>query len=460
MRFIKYLAVSAALAVSVNTFGGNRTFDDSNIVLSLGVISDVHIDGAATDAGLKFRSALQQLKETASLKDKDGLDGIVIAGDLIDGAYRKKSLYCQTDYFKEIYESVLDPHKVPLVYTVGNHDVFRQWNANTVSEAKNLRNSLGKDYFLCDTEPVMGTTYECRHCVIGDCHILCVTPISHDVPATYDPIALKWLDARLGNITRENPDRFVLVISHPMIYNTVYGSDLVCGKLAWYTEELKGILAKYPQAVSFGGHLHFPLNDPRSIWQGEFTAMGCGSVRYMALENGGYEYMAGVTIMKDRNEFSQGLLLQFDANGNMRATRMDFYNKASIGEPWTVSHPSKNAGHLKKYSTKLRKAANTAPVLNALEVRRDSTGLWTAYFTSGKDDEFVHHYVITVSRYGKEVCTKKVLADFYKYPQTSGMKGYWVQPLGIFSAGEYETELKAYDSWGAASNGIKFKFKQ
>ena len=51
------------------------------------------------------------------------------------------------------------------------------------------------------------------------------------------------------------------------------------------------ILEKYPQAIAFGGHLHFPLNDPRSIWQASFTSFGCGSTRYMAIENGKYEGM-------------------------------------------------------------------------------------------------------------------------------------------------------------------------
>ena len=39
------------------------------------------------------------------------------------------------------------------------------------------------------------------------------------------------------------------------------------------------VLAKYPQVVTFSGHLHFPLNDPRSIWQASFTSFGCGSTR-------------------------------------------------------------------------------------------------------------------------------------------------------------------------------------
>ena len=461
MRFPKkLLMLIPVLASAINCFGGSGTFNDRRITLSLGVISDVHVTGIENATGMKFRSALQQLKETAALQDGNGLDGVLVVGDLINDAYRDSMQYRQTKFFRELYESELDPARVPLVYTVGNHDVFRQWDGNTVREAKHLSDSLGEVFFKADAEPEMKDRYECRHCIIGKCHVFCVTPTSHEVPATYDPEVLEWLDRRLKEVTAQDPDRYVLVLSHPMVYGTVYGSDLLCGKLAWYTEELREVLARYPQAVSFGGHLHFPLNDPRSIWQGEFTAMGCASVCYMAIEDGGYEDMAGKTIMKDRFEFSQGLLLQFDDRGNMRVTRMDFHNKAGIGEPWILSHPSKGGKHLRKYSHSVRKAVNEAPSLSSLTAAPDAEGMWTATFAGGSDDEFVHHYILVLNRDGKEICRKKILSDFYRHPQTSGMKKTWSRALGVLPEGEYSLTLTAYDSWGAESNPINIKFKQ
>ena len=88
-------------------------------------------------------------------------------------------------------------------------------------------------------------------------------PTSQD-PVTFTDSALQWFDETLAKVTAENPDQFVFVLTHPMIYDTVYGSDL---GTYWYTKDLTEILNKYPQAVTFSGHLHFPLNDPRSIMQ-------------------------------------------------------------------------------------------------------------------------------------------------------------------------------------------------
>lgn len=436
-----------------------KVFDENNIVLSLGVVSDIHINNAATNTN-KWQSALQQLKSKASEKDSDGLDGVLAVGDLIDNP---NTSYLST--FKSTYEKELAPTKVPLIYTIGNHDVPNySWSSSVVSDAAYLRSNLGSDYFTFDQDAAMGSEYECRDCLVGNHHILSVSPNSIG-PILYNSKAVAWLESRLKAITEEDPNQYVVIITHPMIYDTVYGSLLGAADgiwsssspYYWETSALTSTLAKYPQAVVFGGHLHFPLNDPRSVWQGDFTAFGCASVRYMAIENGGYEGMKGQTVMNDCDEFSQGNLLQFDASGNMRLYRMDFYHNAVIGEPIVTSYPSEDRSHLEKYSFTRRAIANGAPSLSTLSVAASSSNT-VVTFAAGEDDEFVHHYVLTLKKGNAVAATKKILADFYKSAQTSGMKKEWTQSLGALADGSYEVSLIAYDSWDAASNTLTKSF--
>jgi hypothetical protein len=276
----------------------------------------------------------------------------------------------------------------------------------------------------------------------------------------YPEESIKWLDEQLKQITEAEPYKYVLVITHAMIYGTVYGSflDDTYEKHPgyWSTRVLTEVLCKYPQAVTFGGHLHFPLNDPRSIWQGPFTVMGTASTRYMAIDNGGYEDMAGYTIMKDKDEYSQGLLLQFDNKGNMRAVRMDFYNQTTIGEPWVARHPQDNART--KYSPAQRKAANKAPVLSRIECKdlgasKDGRHSIQLSWPSGADDEFAHTYFLNVKKGGKTVMTKKILSDFYHEPRPSLMKKTWTRVIEL-EPGSYEISLHAIDSWDAESNTV------
>ena len=127
-------ALVSALAVSCGENGVPGEFDESRIVLSLGVVSDVHINSTSNTHAQKFISALNQLKVRAAEKDTDGLDAVVVAGDLTD---QPQSTQVQIGYFKSLYEQVLDPRKVPMIYTVGNHDANPSywWTSNTILQA-------------------------------------------------------------------------------------------------------------------------------------------------------------------------------------------------------------------------------------------------------------------------------------------------------------------------------------
>lgn len=438
------------------------TFDAKNIVLSLGVVSDVHINGADTQTK-KWKSALQQLKAKALESDQNGMDGILVVGDLIDNP---NNSWLGT--FKSTLESEIDVTKTPMIYTIGNHDVPKYaWASTMVSDAAYIREMLGSNYFLADKDNGMRTQYEARHCVIGDYNILTISP-NGDSPITYDDAAVSWLDRKLKELTEEDPERYVIVLTHPMIYNTVYGSllgeadGIWSSSLPhyWATDVLTPVLKKYPQAVVFGGHLHFPLNDPRSVWQGDFTVFGCASVRYMALENGGYEDMASATTMNDCNAFSQGNLLQFDASGNMRVLRMNFYDEDNnvIGDPIVTRYPNSEKANLVNYNHTTRSLANGSPSLSSLDVKVNEYSA-TATWAAGKDDEFVHHYVLTLKKSGTTLFTKKVLSDFYKHSKTSDMMKEWSFSLGSLEKGGYELTLVAYDSWDASSNTLTKEFR-
>ena len=448
--------------------GKSDVFDENNIAFSFGAISDTHITGTTNAYAQKFTAALRQLRDRAAAKDADGLDAVVVAGDLTDSPGATQT---QTGYARQLYESVLSPKSVPMIYTVGNHDANPSywWTSETYSKAQVMRTVLGADYFLFDAEDSVPAE-ECRHSVVGGYHILSITPNGTNA-VVYPFTVMNWLDRTLQALTEADPERFVFVNTHPMIENTCYGSllgtpmgiaqsDIWSSSDSWATRGLTDILKKYPQVVTFGGHLHFPLHDPRSIWQGDFTSFGCGSVRYMAIENGKYQDMKSATVMNDCEQVSDGWLIQLDADGNMRATALDFLGQAIIGTPYEIPYPHTDKSHLAKYSSTARAAANQAPVLDAdrLQLTTRQVGTSTSstlQWDRASDDEFVHHYVLTVSKNGSQITEKKYLADFYLHPQPSQMKETWSVALGSLPAGTYDVKLVAYDSWDASCTCTK-----
>ncbi len=70
---------------------------------------------------------------------------------------------------------------------------------------------------------------------------------------------------------------------HAMIEGTTLGSNYG-NYWATNSKELYDTLAQYPQLITFGSHLHYPLQDERSIYQGDFTSVETASVYFASLE--------------------------------------------------------------------------------------------------------------------------------------------------------------------------------
>lgn len=431
-------------------------FDESKIVLSFGAISDVHVNAASGDAVEKVKSAIAQLTKEAA-KNGGKLDALAVVGDIADTGKA-----AELGYFKSALESVL-PDDVKALLVTGNHD-------SIMGQCLNLMDyelAFGEKYFGegIDTEDT-NLSIGVRDCVVNGYHFLMLEPetYSKTIGCPYSKEAVEWLDNMLRKLTEENPEQYVFVCTHPMIYNTCYGSDLDGNPSYWSTTYLTPTLSKYSQVVTFGGHLHFPINDNRSIMQGAFTSLGCGSVRYMAIEAGGYENMAGATTMNDRYEISSGLLVQVDENGNVKVTKMFFSEEAPFEEPWTIAHPDADGTHLKKYSRETREAANKAPVLGNVKIdgrENTKTGVKTYLtFDAATDDEFAHHYEIEIKHItAGKVINKKILSDFYHHAKRSDMKSSYELFLGNLKDGKYKVTLTAYDSWGAASDTFVYEWE-
>lgn len=335
----------------------------------------------------------------------------------------------------------------------GNHDHYSEASASL----EYYLQSMGEYYFKNDVDRSM-ISKGARHCVVGGYHFLFLEPTKYSSNCPYDKDVMEWLDSTLKEITEKEPNAYVFLYTHPMIYKTCYGSELSGG--SWYTTYLTETLSKYPQVVTFGGHLHFPVNDERTIMQTAFTSLGCGSVRYLAIERG-YSNMASATVPKDAHDVSSGLLVQVDVNGNVRITRMDFSNNTTFKTPWEIPYPTADGAHLTKYSAD-RASSNKAPTLSGTPTLNVNISLTTGVVSgatltvpAGSDDDLVHHYNVTVKNETTgQVQAYKFLSDFYRHSQVSGMAKTLTFPLDISATGTYTVEVVAVDSWDAESGKI------
>ena len=443
------------------TTGGTVTptvvpFDEENIVLSFGAISDTQHKYSGIDTLSKLASALAQL-DAAAMETGDGLDAILFVGDLVQSAQTT-----QVEEFRNTYESILSPSAVPLIFSLGNHDVECGGGYTYENLTMESFYNIFGDKYRAYEEATSDLSIGCTHTVVNGYHFLCINPIDKEYIGTdaggvlYSDAVKSWLDATLAKITAENPGQYVFLNTHPMLYDTTYGSTLLTGNHRWYTKDLTSIVEKYPQVITFGGHTHFPINDERSIMQTKFTSLGCGSVTYLAIENG-YTNVSG-TVPSDASQSSAGLLLEVDKNGNVRITRMNFADGTTFKDAWEISAPQADGSHLTKY-TKDRANSNKAPEMKG-EVKVSTTvvggnTVGAVVFDAGEDDDFVHHYEVNVTNASTGALVNEIsyLTNFYLHsnPKETMPKSYSIS-LGALPAGvEYKVEVVAVDSWGAKS---------
>lgn len=423
-------------------------FDEKNIVLSFASISDVHITGDKNDdSESKFRNAIKFIYDI-SRENGHEIDTFLISGDLINRSCDEPEK--QVEAFRNIYDSLSEK---PIIYSLGDgHDLY--WGGeNEQKMIKLFKDTLGEKNFVFDLDKDSIEKGN-RHAVINGYHFITLMPC-HRGPIEYSAETKAWFRASLEKAAEDSVGRYIFVSTHPMIYDTCYGSTL--GNI-WDTEDLTDILSEYPNVVVFGGHLHFPLNDERSIMQTDFTSVGCGAVRYMAIEDAEYENMVGKTVMRDSWRFSQGLLCELDKNGALRITRIDFYNKSKIKEPWTLLPPSDDRSHLLSYRKDRAKeskapyfAENFSSDVNFFDAEGGKK--ISLSFSAACAEDMVHHYIINISSKDSGEKEYRVLADFYRHPYPADMaKTVLLVPQNIFRIGEKIcVKIRAVGSFGKES---------
>lgn len=431
---------------------GDVDFDEDNIVLSFGAISDIHINNVVGGYNCnKYDKALRLLKKYAG----GDLDALTIAGDLSASVYDSSI----GDAFKQITDAQLG-EDANVFFITGNHDAQEdQWSTLSQFYTDFAKYTEGD---LPSSQHDRGN----RHMIIGGYHYIGVNMMDYwnASEAMFVEQDLEWLDAELAAARADKPGQPIFVYVHAGVYGTTYGSDLYTGK-HWGSKLIYSHLENYPEVVTFSGHVHFPLADERTIYQKDFTSLNCGSVQYMAIESG-YLQTGSSTTMDDSHNVSNGLLVQVDKNNNLKITRLDFANDAVIKQPFYIPAPDlENKSHLYHYNDAYFNADNTAPVFTeSATVSGKMTGEnMVVKFDAATDNDMVHHYVIDIQGLpSQSVKSTKALSEFYLYPQPEDFpEDYTFIIPYTLAAGDTAFEIAVYavDSMGLKSEPIVYESK-
>ena len=223
-------------------------------VLRFVASSDTHVTG---DGDVRTQRIGKMLEKAYAVAESDAtynaLDAVLVVGDLTEDGTP-----AQFDAFGRAFESGLQDDTKLLAVVAKNHDGYNQSRGDIRATCAAL---TGNDADF--------------HVVLNGYHFIGLSA-SANKALHYDAGQLTWLNKQIAAAVKEGPNKPVFVMHHEPTVETTYGSRIYDG---WGVPYFGALLRKYPQVVEICGHSHYPLNDPRSVWQGAYTAINTGAIK-------------------------------------------------------------------------------------------------------------------------------------------------------------------------------------
>lgn len=360
--------------------------DDFTPVVRFVVCSDVHIDGKDdVQAIRRYTDFIETSYDYAqSQSSYKSLDAICVAGD-----YTNRGTVDQYEALAAVNNACVR-EGTQLITVLGNHE-FMDNESETYARFAEYIGTPVDSHFVINGFHFVGISY-------------------NESRSFFDTEKVSWLNNQLSQAKNDNADYPIFVFQHPHPFGTVYGS------VNWGEIVLNSVYSKYPQVINFSGHSHYPINDPRSVWQGSFTALGCGSLKYFELEN---ELFAGQFPEGNENA-AQFYIVEADAKGSVQIQGYDLITHSFFDSvDYYIKTPAKKASFAYTYADRMR--ASNAPMFAddaQVSASKNEAGECVINFPAAHSGDIVHDYKIKVTDSTGIVTyySQSHLSDYYYQP--------------------------------------------
>ncbi len=326
VAFLTFIMSIFTPAVSTKNLTDNSDFTP---VIRFIAASDSHVRYACDKQCMRVQKAIKTGNMIAADDaEYNKLDAVMFAGDLTDRG--RKDQFCG---FVSAVNSVKEADTRLLAVMGLSHD----------------NSTLGKTSQQYYTE-LTGLPAQ-YHYVINGFHFIGISTSTLE-NEQYSEYQRTWLKEELAKATADDAQKPIFVTHHEHNLNTVYGSSDFDG---WGMDYFTDILAQYPQVVDFSGHSHYPLNDPRSLWQGDYTAVGTGALYYMELTVEGER----VVHPQGNHREAQMWVVEVDASNRIRLRGVDLVEEKWLCE-YIINNPADKTA--RQYTPEQRQADSKPPV--------------------------------------------------------------------------------------------------
>lgn len=235
------------------------SFQRGNPRLVFSVISDIHGNTQKLDAALRDISALNKKA-----------DALILNGDVVDQGL--VSQYEKVNVSLEKNTKKLPSH---VIWNIGNHEYYHyDQGPNTADDINGFINRY-LDY--------SGECWVYHDRWIKGYHFISLgsevsyTPALGANKAWLSPGQLQWLDEKIQDRYRSGKPVFLFL--HQPLQGSVIGSRFRANAVA-QDDELKKLLAAYPEVILFTSHTHFSADLPGAMYRQGYTIFDTASVTF------------------------------------------------------------------------------------------------------------------------------------------------------------------------------------
>ena len=390
-------------------------------VLRFLVASDSHVNTMGDIECLRMQKAIKMAYAIAdSDEEYNKLDATLFVGDLTDNGSKDQFLG-----FRSAANAVLRDGTQLLAVLAKSHD-----GSTLGKQSLSYYSSLSEE----DTD---------IHKVINGYHFIGLSASSTE-GEHYSEYQREWLREQLDEAVADDPAKPIFVFQHEHISDTVYGSSEFDG---WGMDYYRDILVEYPQVVDFSGHSHYPLNDPRSIWQGEFTAVGTGALYYVEL-----------TVDDERcvhpdghKNVSNFWIVEADANNRIRLRGIDLTAQEVLVE-YIIDNPADPAN--REYTVEKQLERASAPVFGDVDYKLNkSVGKYSVTVDAADSTDGMPIFIYRAYVYGDNgalLAQGKTLTAYYN----AAVQDEITIDLGKIDSDSFTVEIIAENAYGMQSEPV------
>ena len=383
--------------------------------------SDIHLNGDEEQINaIRLKNLITDIYKYSETQSYKKLDALMVVGDFAGGGAEEE--YAS---FNKIVDSVIRKDETQVITVLGNHEFINYRDVDATVGYKVYKKMINENV---DTD-----------IVINGYHFI---GVSYDDNGKTFSGKTEWLRERLENATKEDPTKPVFVYQHPHPTLTVYGS------ITWSDIDIRKVLSNFPQVVDFSGHSHYSPSDPRCVWQGEFTAVGCGSLGALM---GNLNYIEGDKDAPGKS--AAAWVVEVDKNGNISFKLYDVENRMffkNIDYYFTnLSDKNKRTFNFHK-----QKSLDTKPLFTKNATINNifsEDGETIIYFPEARGYYEAENYKITVKgSNNKKVFEKTVISEYVRANDDDVKVN-----LGKLEKGDYKVKVNSYTPYAKKGQVLK-----